>query len=105
LPSGPGPDRRYFIGEARANERVSVATSRTVVALPWESRQALVERIRGLDTGRSAIDAFDVATLEDAAIVVAYLGALGGLRDAEVVGALRGLAEVEVVARRRAGRL
>jgi hypothetical protein len=32
-------------------------------------------------------------TLEDAAIVVAYLGALGGPRHAQVVASLRGMVE------------
>jgi hypothetical protein len=34
-----------------------------------------------------------VATLEDAAILGAYLGALGGLRHAQVVASLHGIVE------------
>ena len=53
--------------------------------------------------GRCGIDSVEIArierllaetpaaTLEDATIVVAYLGALGGPRHAQVVAALRGL--------------
>jgi hypothetical protein len=47
------------VSSARANERVTVATSRTVVELPWESRQALLGQIRGLQSARTAIKAFE----------------------------------------------
>ena len=47
------------MNESRANERVMIATSRDDVLLPWESRQELLRQIRGLESARSTIDAFE----------------------------------------------
>ena len=54
---------------------------------PRTISRVLTELTSGPDNGTPA------ATLEDAAIVVAYLGALGGLRHAAAVATLRGIVE------------
>jgi hypothetical protein len=47
------------MNESRANERVKIATSRGDILLPWETRQELLRQIRGLESARSTIDAFE----------------------------------------------
>jgi hypothetical protein len=45
-------------GAARLN-RVVVTTPRGSIVLPWESRDALLDEIRHLDSARGVIDAFE----------------------------------------------
>ena len=47
------------MSERRVDERVLVATSRDVVVLPWQSREALLAQMRRIDAARSAVDAFE----------------------------------------------
>jgi hypothetical protein len=43
----------------RSNERVTIATSRRWVRIPWASRQALLERVKGFTRGKPIVDAFE----------------------------------------------
>ena len=45
--------------EGRVNGRVTVATSRDDVVLPWSSRQVLLGHLRRNEAARSTVDAFE----------------------------------------------
>ncbi len=49
------------MSDTRANQRVLIATTHETVVLPWESRQALVERLRGPESGARVIAEFEAA--------------------------------------------
>ena len=43
----------------RLNDRVRIPLSREEIRLPWDSRQALLDQMRHLDSARSTIAAFE----------------------------------------------
>jgi len=43
----------------RGNQWVTIATSRREVPIPWASRQALLERVRGVSREKEIVDAFE----------------------------------------------
>jgi hypothetical protein len=45
----------------RTNESVTVSTGGGTIEIPWDSRQALLSRLRGDDDAMSVIDAFEAA--------------------------------------------
>jgi hypothetical protein len=65
-----------------ANERVLVATSNSGVTLPWESRQELLERLRGAESARWIVNEFEEVgterpvnlTLDQKGVLIALIG-------------------------------
>ena len=53
----PGTVGFLGMGE-RGIDRVQVALSRQTITIPWESRQALLERLRRLDSMRDIVGTF-----------------------------------------------